>query len=200
MRDRSTNKTRFFACLLLTLIYGRTIDEEKGEYLENPRVFLLRRLPGDGNQSLIFSFDCMPVVEMQREIGEWDDVLDRMLSGLNCTAYIRDNETGGMGRYPRTELSEEDRDRLNEEISALFADEAGFVPLEIEEGKTALMRTVSILGERHLVMLKSFPDQGNVSILLTAEVSGYIHQAMLGFAAFLVLAALGMIRCRQQEL
>ncbi|MBQ1362118.1 MAG: hypothetical protein IIY43_03605, partial [Oscillospiraceae bacterium] len=58
-------------------IYACFFDEQKGEYLENPRVFLLRRLPGGGNQSLIFSFDCSPVVEMQKEIGEWDDVLDR---------------------------------------------------------------------------------------------------------------------------
>ena len=174
-------------------IYACTIDEQKMDYLENPRVFLLRRLPGDGNQSLIFSFDCSPVVEMQKEIGEWDDVLDRMLSGLNCTAYTIDNETRDVGRYPRTELSEEDSERLREEISALFADEAGFLPLEIEEGNSVLMRTVSILGERHLAMLKSFPNQGNVSIILTAEVSGFVGHAMLGVAAFLVLAVLGMI-------
>ncbi len=111
-------------------IYACSFDEQKGEYLENPRVFLLRRLPGGGNQSLIFSFDCSPVVEMQKEIGEWDDVLDRMLSGLNCTAYIQDAETGGLGRYPHTELSAEDSDRLAEEIGALFADTDGYVPVE----------------------------------------------------------------------
>ena len=174
-------------------IYACIFDEQKGEYLENPRVFLLRRLPGGGNQSLIFSFDCSPVVEMQKEIGEWDDVLDRMLSGLNCTAYIQDAETGGLGRYPHTELSAEDSDRLAEEIGALFADTDGYVPVEFEEGNTALLNNASILGRKHLIMKKTFQDQQNVSIILTNEVSAHVRQAMLGVGAFLVLAALGMV-------
>ena len=167
------------------------MDEETYDYVDNPRFFVLRASPVTENQDLIFFFDCSPLARISEEIGEWDDVLERVLSGTYFTAYLRDNATGDLGRYPHYSLSEEESERLKQDVEALFSDEDGSAAPDEQLGPK--LGTFWLLDDLVLAVTQSFPEHQDVSISLTVSSRGFVRQTMLRVLAIIMISALGLI-------
>ena len=72
------------------------------------------RLPEEDGRSLLFEFDCSPLLQTYAELSEWSGVLERTLAGLDAWAFICYEGSETFNAYPLDGLTQDELDRLSE--------------------------------------------------------------------------------------
>ena len=96
----------------LTFVYYKTIASE------------------DGDQKLVIEFDHAGMSDMYVELGSWTKVLERMLSGLDGYAFQKYDGADQLVGYPLADVSDEEYEKIMEEILHVFNDKSGMIRME----------------------------------------------------------------------
>ncbi|MBO5551536.1 MAG: mechanosensitive ion channel, partial [Lachnospiraceae bacterium] len=82
----------------------------------------------DKSRSLVFEFSCEPLMEVYNTFGNWENILGRILSGLDAYAFVQVDENDPVG-YPLDDLAGKDREQLDKKVAELFRKDSRFLRL-----------------------------------------------------------------------
>ena len=147
------------------------------------RGFVLLPIPGSMQRSLLFEFPCETLLEMYNEISDWSAVLERMLSGVDASAFAKTGDR--LAGFPLDGLTPEQTSQLYEDLAKVFQNSGSF---QIR-GNRRPSKIITLLGERYLAALMHLPAE-NTDILMTVP---YMDVFRTGF--FIALAISSIIGC-----
>ncbi len=100
-------------------IYPKSSKEGEESDTKDGNVFVMFPVGEDNGQNLAFEFPCDPLLEVYNELGSWERVLERMLSGLSAYAFIQVEDEDPVG-YPLDQFTEDENKQIKTWISGVF--------------------------------------------------------------------------------
>ena len=167
--------------------------EEIGE--DDGKGFVLLSVPGSTKHSLVFEFPCVSVLELHNVLGDWTEILARMLSSKDLALAFAKTGDKLVG-YPLDDLTAEQTTQLHEEIMSIFRKSNSFR----RSGKI-----ITILGDRYFAAYMNF-SQGNTDILLAVPLKiviiniifvAVVITAIIGWG--IILSRIYIFRCLRRE-
>lgn len=145
----------------------------------------------DGKKTFLIEFSKSAYTRRQNEYGTWASVLNRMLSGLDGYAYVRDVKTGDYTGYPKPDLSDAQVEKLANELDELFKAE-NCMTYTSEDGTEILYKVTPVLGKINLVIIRDYPDL-DCSLLMTVPVSSFYTSTLLSTVILILFACVTLL-------
>lgn len=142
-------------------------------------------IQGDPAHRLVYEFSCEPMLEIYNTIGNWNDVLSRMFSGLDVYAFVRSGEDFP-GSYSLDSFTKEEREQLSRETFDRFQDSRAFHGI----GNKYSWRLLSFRNHLSLAVLSPFPAL-EADLLMVVPLWGLISTGVycaLTLSAFIVFS------------
>ena len=163
-----------------------TVFTKSGQEAENKdgKAFIMFPVEGDSTRRLVFEFSCEPLIEVYNAFGNWQSILERILSGLDAYAFVQVGDSDPVG-YPLDDLSEEDKEQLNEEIADLYKKDSHFLKL----GTRSYYKLMFFQHKAALAVMLPYPDH-NAKYLIVMPFGSFISTGVycaITLSVFIVL-------------
>lgn len=139
----------------------------------------------DDSHLLFVALDYSPLGSTYQEIGTWNSVLERLLSGLDGSAFVCNTTDGSLTGYPVDPHEEGDQSKLTSDVRRVFNRKSSMTTLGMHDDIGILYGMESIQDEYCLVMLIPLPKY-EVDVLMTLPLDSFINSTLVCGAALIV--------------
>ena len=162
-------------------------EQVEGEEKQDGKAFVMFPVAESAGSRLVFEFSCEPLLEVYQKLGNWSDVLERMLSGLEAYAFIQIGGEEPIG-YLYNDASKEERAALNQEAAGIIRRGGRFVRL----GTKSSFGITFFRQRPALAVLQPYPEQ-NADVLMLVPLWDFICTSVycaVTLSAFIMLSLL----------
>ena len=184
-----------------TSIVGLNEDEEEdgeddgdgGEQAStSPSTYVFYRAKSQDGSTLIIKFDPTTTVNIYQEEGQWEKLLNRLVTGIDAYAFVREDATGTWTGYPLTSITKSDLESLEKELAEVDDKVAFKIPLAAQKGLSGVrFGIMSLNGTPYLVELRTLSDKG-LTFVMAIPFSRFFQGPMRSGIMIIIFIALSI--------
>lgn len=154
--------------------------------------YILFQIPEEDGRSLLFEFDCSPLLQTYAELSEWSGVLERTLAGLDAWAFICYEGSEDFDVYPLDGITQDNLERLGEELAGILRERDSFVHLDLSDELSIQFNLIQLLDRNFAAIWEPYPEQG-MSVLLAVPIENFGLSGLFAIAALVTFIALSLV-------
>lgn len=159
--------------------------EETGK--NDGKGFVMLPVAGNPKRNLVFEFSCEPMLDLYNTIGDWNSILERMLSGANAYAFVQTG-SGSVTGYPMDGFTEAQKTQIYNTLSGVFRNEGRFLRV----GNRNPCRFITLPNRSCFAVRMDYPEQ-DASILLAVPFKENLGNNLYSAVLISAIAGLGLV-------